>query len=120
MTRAARKVSQVGGSLRDVQELAGHTSLAMTQRDIDGDTEAKRKLVALLGDRALQGYITAVTLHPLRTGWKERNNLFRGDMVRKETPRTEAISRSERGTAGVDASHKDSQQGWHHVLRVTP
>jgi integrase/recombinase XerC len=32
ITRAARKVSQVGGSLRDVQELAGHTSLAMTQR----------------------------------------------------------------------------------------
>ncbi len=27
ITRAARKVSQVGGSLRDVQELAGHTSL---------------------------------------------------------------------------------------------
>jgi integrase/recombinase XerD len=48
ITRAARKVSQVGGSLRDVQELAGHTSLAMTQRDIEGDTEAKRKLVALI------------------------------------------------------------------------
>jgi integrase len=30
------------------QELAGHTSLAMTQRYIEGDTEAKRKLVALL------------------------------------------------------------------------
>src|SRR6266403_4778458 len=45
MTRAARNVSQVGGSLWDVQELAGHTSLAMTQRDIEGDTEAKRKLV---------------------------------------------------------------------------
>ena len=48
ITRAARKVSQVGGSLLDVQELAGHTSLAMTQRYIEGDTEAKRKLVALL------------------------------------------------------------------------
>jgi integrase/recombinase XerD len=48
MTRAARKVSQVGGSLRDVQKLAGHTSLAMTQRYIEGDTEAKCKLVALL------------------------------------------------------------------------
>jgi integrase/recombinase XerD len=47
MTRAARKVSQVGGSLRDVQELAGHTSLAMTQRYIEGDTE-ERKLVSLL------------------------------------------------------------------------
>jgi integrase/recombinase XerD len=38
ITRAARRVSQVGGSLRDVQELAGHTSLAMTQRYIEGDT----------------------------------------------------------------------------------
>jgi integrase/recombinase XerC len=46
ITRAARQVSVVGGSLRDVQQLAGHASLAMTQRYIEGDTEAKRKLVA--------------------------------------------------------------------------
>jgi integrase/recombinase XerD len=37
-----------GESLRDVQQLAGHTSLAMTQRYIEGDTEAKRKLIALI------------------------------------------------------------------------
>jgi integrase/recombinase XerC len=48
ITRAARKVSEVGGSVRDVQQLAGHSSLATTQRYIDGDTEAKRKLVQLL------------------------------------------------------------------------
>lgn len=48
ITRAARNVSTVGGSLRDVQELAGHSSLSMTQRYIDGDTRAKRALVALL------------------------------------------------------------------------
>jgi integrase len=48
MTRAARTVSQVGGSLRDVQELAGPTSLAMTQRSIEGDTAAKRTRVALI------------------------------------------------------------------------
>src|SRR6266704_6496121 len=48
ITRAARKVSQVGGSLRDVQDLPGQTSLPMTQRYIEGDTEAKRQLVALL------------------------------------------------------------------------
>ena len=48
ITRAARKVSEAGGSLRDVQQLAGHASLAMTQRYIEGDTEAKRKLVALI------------------------------------------------------------------------
>ena len=42
MTRAARKVSEAGGSLRDVQDLAGHASLAMTQRHVEGDTEAQR------------------------------------------------------------------------------
>ena len=32
ITNAARKISSVGGSLRDVQMLAGHSSLAVTQR----------------------------------------------------------------------------------------
>lgn len=48
ITRAARKVAEAGGSLRDVQQLAGHSSLAITQRYIEGDTDAKRKLIALL------------------------------------------------------------------------
>jgi integrase/recombinase XerD len=48
ITRAARKIIEAGGSLRDVQELAGHASLATTQRYIQGDTEAKRKVVALI------------------------------------------------------------------------
>jgi integrase/recombinase XerD len=48
ITRAARKVSEVGGSLRDVQQLAGHASLQTTQRYVEGDTEAKRKLVELI------------------------------------------------------------------------
>ncbi|MCE3234368.1 MAG: putative Integrase-like domain [Vampirovibrio sp.] len=48
ITNAARKVSLVGGSLRDVQQLAGHSSLHTTQRYVEGDTEAKRKLVNLL------------------------------------------------------------------------
>src|SRR6266852_3566503 len=47
ITRAARKVSQVGGSLRDVQELAGHTSLAMTQRYIEGESEAQARRAAV-------------------------------------------------------------------------
>jgi hypothetical protein len=47
ITRAARKVSEVGGSVRDVQQLVGHASLQTTQRYIDGDTEAKRTLVQL-------------------------------------------------------------------------
>jgi integrase len=48
ITKAARNIHRAGGSIRDVQELAGHRSLAMTQRYIEGDTAAKRKLVALL------------------------------------------------------------------------
>jgi integrase len=48
ITRAARLVSKAGGSLRDVQQLAGHRSIEQTQGYIDGDTNAKRRLVALL------------------------------------------------------------------------
>ncbi len=48
ITRAARKVSEVGGSLRDVQQLAGHSSLATTQRYVEGSTDAKRRLVNLV------------------------------------------------------------------------
>ena len=48
ITNAARKISTVGGSLRDVQALAGHASLAVTQRYIEGDSEARRKIVDLL------------------------------------------------------------------------
>jgi integrase/recombinase XerC len=48
ITNAARNVSRAGGSLRDVQQLAGHTSLQTTQRYVEGDTEAKRKLVNLI------------------------------------------------------------------------
>jgi integrase len=48
ITRAARAVHQAGASPRDVQLLAGHRSIHMTQRYIDGDTEAQRKLVSLI------------------------------------------------------------------------
>ena len=48
ITRAARLVHRAGGSLRDVQLLAGHQSIQTTQRYIDGDTEAQRKLVSLI------------------------------------------------------------------------
>lgn len=48
ITNAARRISTVGGSLRDVQCLAGHSSLQTTQRYIEGDVEARRKVVDLV------------------------------------------------------------------------
>ena len=48
ITNAARKIGSVGGSLRDVQALAGHSSLAVTQRYIEGDAAARSKIVNLI------------------------------------------------------------------------
>jgi integrase/recombinase XerD len=45
ITNAARKISSVGGSLRDVQSLAGHPSLTTTQRYIEVNGDAKRRVV---------------------------------------------------------------------------
>ena len=48
ITKAAKSIHKVGGSLRDVQLLAGHSSINMTQRYIEGDTDAQRRLVGLI------------------------------------------------------------------------
>ena len=48
ITNAAKKISTVGGSIRDVQMLARHSSLQMTQRYIDADIEAQKKVVQLV------------------------------------------------------------------------
>jgi integrase/recombinase XerD len=48
ITNAAKKISTVGGSLWDVQMLAGHSSLAVTQRYIEGDGEARMKVIELV------------------------------------------------------------------------
>lgn len=48
ITKAARLIHRVGGSLRDVQQLAGHASIEMTQRYIEGSTPAKYAVVRLL------------------------------------------------------------------------
>lgn len=48
ITNAARRISTVGGSLRDVQALAGHSSLQTTQRYIDYDNMAQRRIVDII------------------------------------------------------------------------
>ena len=48
ITNAARKISTVGGSLRDVQLLAGHSNLRTTQGYIEADAEAQRRIVQLI------------------------------------------------------------------------
>jgi integrase/recombinase XerD len=41
ITNAAHKISTVGGSLKDVQELAGHSNIRTTQWYIDPNPEAQ-------------------------------------------------------------------------------
>jgi len=48
ITNAARKISTVGGSLRDVQVLAGHQSLNTTQRYIEQDSQAQSRVVDII------------------------------------------------------------------------
>ena len=48
ITRTARLIGKAGGSLKDVQELAGHRALTTTERYIEGDRDAQRKLVRML------------------------------------------------------------------------
>ena len=48
ITNWARKISTVGGSLRDVQLLAGHSALGTTQRYIESDGLAQRQVVELV------------------------------------------------------------------------
>ena len=48
ITRSARVIGKIGGSLRDVQELAGHRALTTTERYIEGDRDAQRKLIRLI------------------------------------------------------------------------
>ena len=45
ITNWARKASVVGGSLRDVQAMAGHASLTTTSRYIETDSQTQQKLV---------------------------------------------------------------------------
>jgi integrase/recombinase XerD len=47
ITKWAKGISQVGGSLKDVQALAGHKDLQTTSRYIETDPNAQKKLVDL-------------------------------------------------------------------------
>jgi integrase/recombinase XerD len=48
ITRSARLIHQTGGSLRDVQELAGHRALTTTERYIAGNRDAQCQLIKLV------------------------------------------------------------------------
>ena len=48
ITQTARAIGKAGGSLRDIQELAGHRALTTTERYIEGDRDAQRKLITML------------------------------------------------------------------------
>jgi site-specific recombinase XerC len=48
ITKAAKRIVEAGGSLRDIQELAGSSSLATTQRYIQGDSKAKHNVVRMI------------------------------------------------------------------------
>ncbi len=48
ITETSKKISLVGGSLRDIQMMVGHSSLQTTQRYIESDSESQRKVVNLL------------------------------------------------------------------------
>ena len=48
ITKAARAVGRVGGSLRDVQRLAGHADLKTTSIYIEDNSDAQQRLVRML------------------------------------------------------------------------
>ena len=47
-TRWSKKITSVGGSLREVQKLLGHASLSTTQKYIETDNDAMRRVVDLV------------------------------------------------------------------------
>jgi integrase/recombinase XerD len=48
ITECSKKISLVGGSLRDVQMMVGHQSLQTTQRYIESDSESQMKVVDII------------------------------------------------------------------------
>ena len=48
ITETSKKISLVGGSLRDIQMMVGHSSLQTTQRYIEADSLSQRKVIDLI------------------------------------------------------------------------
>lgn len=48
ITNCARRVIEAGGSIKDIQAMVGHAYLSSTQRYIEQDSNAQRKLVDLV------------------------------------------------------------------------
>ena len=48
ITNAAKMIGNVGGTINDVRQLAGHSSLSTTQRYIEYNTDAHKKIIELL------------------------------------------------------------------------
>ena len=48
ITETSKKISTVGGSLRDIQMMVGHSSLQTTQRYIEAYSDSQRKVVDLI------------------------------------------------------------------------
>jgi site-specific recombinase XerC len=48
ITETSKRISTVGGSLRDIQMMVGHSSLQTTQRYIEADSDSQRRIVDLI------------------------------------------------------------------------
>lgn len=48
ITNAAKMISQAGGTINDVRQLAWHSSLSTTQRYIEYNTEAHKKIIEMI------------------------------------------------------------------------
>lgn len=48
ITNCAKKISSVGGSLRDIQAMVGHRWLSSTQRYIEYDQDAQKNIVKII------------------------------------------------------------------------
>lgn len=48
ITNAAKMISQAGGTINDVRQLAGYSSLSTTQKYVEYNTEAHKKIIEMI------------------------------------------------------------------------